>query len=168
MLALDIEAVDLQHVDRYPLDISSDLTLDLRLYLQTVKLPTPVHVHVVDTHVGAIITDSAGQIIITALDVVMLLQSVAVVPLDHHSMFLHLPQEMKERVKNAFYRRNALAQQHDRSNSAWLRFIAGQTDPDGPLGVDVFFGNGELWGFECCSLSRCSVVHLAGDSLTSL
>lgn len=131
-------------------------------------MPTPVHVHVVDTHIGVIITDSVGQTVTTALDVVLLLHSVAVVPLDHHSIFSHLPQEMKERVKDAFYRHNALAQQHDRSNSAWSRFIAGQTDADGPLGVDAFFRNGELWGFESCSLGGCSVVHLAGDSLTSL
>lgn len=112
-----------------------------------------------------ITTAPLGQII-TALDVVSLLQSVAAVPLDYHSMLSHLPFEMKERVKNAFRHRTASVQQDDNHNSAWSRFIAGQLDVGGPLGIDVLFGNGELWGIESRSLGGYSVVHLAGDRLT--
>ncbi|KAF9439561.1 hypothetical protein P691DRAFT_806552 [Macrolepiota fuliginosa MF-IS2] len=126
--------------------------------LQSIQLISPVHVHTPTTHIGTLYGSFAGQHV-TALDVSLFLQSMAVGPLDLYTMFSGLPLDMKTRVKAAFYRRSAVSPSI--CDVAWERFISGQHAAGGPLGIDLLFGNFKVWGFEYFSLGGYSVVHLA-------
>jgi len=50
----------------------------------------------------------------------------------------------------------------------WTRFISGEVDGEGPLGIDLLLGNGECWGFEASSLRGYSVVHLANVGIFAI
>ncbi|KAF9449789.1 hypothetical protein P691DRAFT_532767 [Macrolepiota fuliginosa MF-IS2] len=126
--------------------------------LQSIQLISPVHVHTPTAHIGALYGSFAGQHV-TALDASLFLQSIAVGPLDLHTVFSGLPLDTKARVRAAFYQRSAVSPSI--CDVAWERFISGKYAVGGPLGIDLLFGSSKVWGFEYFSLGGYSVVHLA-------
>lgn len=164
VVATELCAINPNSDCTYPLNILSDLTFAQQLELRKRELISPIHIHTPAAHIGVLTTVPPGQTV-TALDVVLFLQSFATKPLDINHTFVSA--DSKERIRRSFQLRSGLAQDSI-TDVSWGQFISGQVDAEGPLGVDLLLGNGECWGFEASSLRGYSVVHLANIGIFSI
>lgn len=148
--------------DLYPLQISADATFPRQLRLSTIRLKTPVHIHTPFAHIGILDLSHASGGDITALDTYLYLHTMIKKPIDYDATFAPLPQELQTLVKNAFFRRNASVPPRD-SVTSWQRFLLRNTSYSGvggPAGYDLLLGNDQVWGFEGCSQSGISIMHV--------
>ncbi|KAF9443728.1 hypothetical protein P691DRAFT_808438 [Macrolepiota fuliginosa MF-IS2] len=146
--------------ETYPLLLFSDLTTAQRNMLETIELTPPIHVHTPASHIGTIMSSET----VNALGAFEHLQEEAIRPLDYYPTYSWLSQDMKGRVGTAFIDRCG-GSSNVVVTAAWRRFASGKPVHSlyFPNGHDLLLGNGEVWGFEGCSLGGYSVVHLDGS-----
>lgn len=141
----------------YPINILSRLHQVLENELERMVLTCPVHVHTPQAHIGTIHGSYPGQDF-NARDLFRYLQTLAQRPLDFHTTYSRLSQQMKVEVEAAFMLRNG---QSMSTVNTWELFTSGQPALGGPTGEDLLLGNLDIWGMQDQSLSGYSIVHLA-------
>ncbi|KAF9441290.1 hypothetical protein P691DRAFT_739804 [Macrolepiota fuliginosa MF-IS2] len=130
----------------YPLNILVALTSTQRIAVQPIALISPDHVHIPTAHIGTLHGSFTGQCI-TALDVFLFLQYIAVNPLDLCFLSCRF---MRTHVKAAF--NQWLVASQGVRYVACEEFVPGQHIAGSPLRIDLFLGNTGVWGFESCSM----------------
>jgi hypothetical protein len=119
----------------------------------------PIHIHSPTAHVGAIISTNPSQQI-TAWDAFLLLHSLATDSLNYDTIFADLPEAMQVNVKSSF--REQLHWDCGESDRACEGYrLVDNAQSRGSLGIDLLFGNSQVWGFEECSMGRFSIIHVA-------